>query len=384
MSHRSSLPTSLRRGRGLLAASWSTLLSATLLVGTAHADDILQKGAKNPFKASVISEDVNKVKYKLDGVAQAQEIDAAQVADISYDDAPDSYKQGRELLKKGDAENAANSFRLALKQKTKNNWINVYGNYYLGQALQAWGAKDAGKLKEAAAVYSQLLKDAPECRFMADALKRNADALAAARDANGAATLYDRLAEVAREKKLGIAWEARALILKADAFVAANMTKEAEAAYAAAGSFAESNASTQKDEAVKRELEAIAGRASLSQGAALLRNKKFGEAQSFFEKVATRPNAAAEVVAAARNGVGEVLLEQGKARDALEHFARVRVEFYLSREEAARATYFLGKTMVALKDAEPNGKKKANEYFAEVIERYGDTPWADRARAEIK
>jgi len=388
VSHRSPLSTSLRRDHGLRTAArlpfFLALLISALVVTPVHADEILQKGARNPFKGTVLSEDINKVKYKLDGVAQAQEIDAAQVADISYDDAPDAYKQGRELLKKGDAENAANSFRLALKQKTKNNWINVYGNYYLGQALQAWGAKDAGKLKEAATVYTQLLKDAPDCRFMPDALKRNADVLAAAKDANGAAALYDRLAQVARERKLGIAWECRALILKADAFLTANMTKEAEAAYAAAGSFAESNAGAQKDEAIKRELDAISGRASLSQGAALLRNKKFGEARSFFEKVASRPNAAPEVIAAARNGVGEVLLEEGKPRDALEQFARVRVVFYLAREEVARATYFLGRTMQALKDAEPNGKKKANEYFAEVIERYGDTPWADRARAEIK
>jgi TolA-binding protein len=360
------------------------LALAAALASDANADDIFQKGARTSFKASVISEDISKVRYKLEGVAQTQELDAAQVADIQYDDAPDAYKQGRELLRKGDAENAVSSFRLALKQKTRNNWINVYGNYYLGQALQAWGAKDAAKLRDAAAAYAQLLKDAPECRFMPDALKRNADSLAAAKDATGAAALYDQLATVARARKLGIVWEARAMILKADAYIAANMTKEAETAYAAAGSFAESNASAQKDEAVKSELDAIAGRASLSQGAALLRNKKFAEARTFFEKVAMRPSAAREVVAAARNGAGEVLFEEGKAREALEQFAQVRVQYFLVREEAARATYFLGKAVLALKEAEPNGKKKANDYFAEVIERYGDTPWADRARAEIK
>ena len=366
-----------------LAASLACLCVA-LAAPLAHGDEILQKGAKNPFKGTVLSEDLAKVKYKLDGVAQAQEIESALIAEIFYDDAPEAFTKGRDLLNKGDAENAANSFRLALKSKTKNNWIAVHGNYYLGVALQMWGAKDATKLKDAAAVFAQLLKDSPECRFMPDALKRNADALAASKDAAGAAALYDRLAEVAQQKKLGILWEADARIRKADAYVIAGMTKEAEAAYAAAGSFADSNASTQKDEAVKRSLVAITGRAQLSQGAALLRNKKFGEARQFFEKVAMAANAPPEVVAAALNGVGEVLLEEGKAAAALEQFARVRVQYYLAREETARATYFLGKTCLALKDAEPNGKKKAADYFAEVVERYGDTPWADRARAEIK
>ncbi len=359
-------------------------LVAAVAAPSARADEILQKSAKNPFKGTVQSEDINKVKYKLDGVAQVQEIDSALVADITYDDAPEAFTKGKELLKKGDAENAANSFRLALKSKTKNNWINVYGNYQLGVALQMWGAKDATKLKEAATVFAQLLKDSPECRFMPDALKRGADALAASKDAAGAAALYDRLAEVAQQKKLGILWEAEARIRKADAYVTAGMTKEAEAAYAAAGSFADSNAATQKDEPTKRLLLAIVGRAQLSQGGALLRNKKFAEARQFFEKVAMGANAQSDVIAAALNGVGEVLLEEGKPKEALERFARVRVQYYLAREEAARATYFLGKTCLALKDAEPNGKKKAADYFAEVVERYGDTPWADRARAEIK
>ncbi|MBL8841595.1 MAG: tetratricopeptide repeat protein [Planctomycetes bacterium] len=376
---------SLHRPRSAaFVAAFATALALSSAAPDALADEILQKGAKNPFKGTVLSEDLAKVKYKLDGVAQAQEIDSALVAEIFYDDAPEAFTKGRELLKKGDAENAVNSFRLALKSKTKNNWIAVHGNYQLGVALQMWGAKDASKLKEAATVFAQLLKDAPECRFMPDALRRGADALAAAKDAAGAAALYDRLAEVAQQKKLGILWEAEARIRKADAYVTAGMTKEAEAAYAAAGSFADSNAATQKDDATKRALLAITGRSQLSQGAALLRNKKFGEARQFFEKVAMSATAQSEVVAAALNGVGEVLLEEGKPRDALEQFARVRVQYYLAREETARATYFLGKSCLALKDAEPNGKKKAADYFAEVVERYGDTPWADRARAEIK
>jgi TolA-binding protein len=350
----------------------------------ATADEILQKNSQRPFRCTVLSEDVSKVKYRLDNVPQPQEIDAALVAQVSYDDAPEAFVKGQEFLKKGDGENAVNSFRLALKSKTRGNWINVHGNYHLGVALQMWGAKDASRYKEAAATFAQLLKDAPECRFLPDALRRQGDALAASGDANGAAAVYDRLAQVARDRKLGILVEADSMIRKADAFARAGMSKEAEAAYGQAGSFAESNAAQQKDETLKRQLQGIGGKAQLSQGTALLRNKKFVEAKQFFERVAQAPSSSPDVVAAALNGVGEVLLEQGNARGALDQFARVRVRHYLAREETARATYFLGKTVLALKDAEPNGRKKAADYFAEVVERYGDTTWADRARAEIK
>lgn len=351
---------------------------------TARADEILQKGSSRAFKGSVISEDLAKVRYRIEGVPQPQEIDAASVADVIYDDAPEAYTRGRELLKKGEAENAANSFRLALKAKTRNDWIKVYGAYYLGVALQNQGARDVARMKEAAATFADLVKSAPECRFLPDALKRQADALAASGDAAAAAEAYDRLAQLALDRKLGILWEADARIRKADAYAANGMSKEAEAAYSQAGNFAEANAAQQKDESVRTALLAIVGKSQLSQGAALLRNKKMLEAKQFFERVAQGANATPEVVAAALNGVGEVLLADGKSRDALEQFARVRVRYYLVREESARATYFLGKACLALADAEPNGKKKAADYFAEVVERYGDTPWADKARAEIK
>lgn len=116
MSQRSpsAMTTTLRRSRRpRFAAAWLAPLLALTLAVDARADDILQKGAKTSFKGSVLSEDINKVKYKLDGVAQAQEIDSAAVAEIRYDDAPEAYTQGRDQLKKGDFENAANSFRLA-------------------------------------------------------------------------------------------------------------------------------------------------------------------------------------------------------------------------------------------------------------------------------
>jgi len=368
----------------VLTRAWMVALLGALAAPTAVADEILQRGAQRPFKGTVLSEDVSKVRYRLENVPQPQEIDAALISDIQYDDAPEPYLKGRELLKKGDAENAANSFRLALKAKTRGNWINIYGSYYLGVALQAWGAKDASRHREAAATFEQLLKDSPDCRFLPDALLRQADALAAGGDANAAAAVYDRLAQVALDRKLGIQWEAEARIRKAEALLNAGMTREAEAAFGQAGSFAESNAAQQKDEGVKRSLLAIVGRAQLSQGATLLRNRKFLEAKQFFERVAQSPGATSEVVAASLNGIGEVLLEEGRPREALEQFARVRVRYYLVREESARATFFLGRSVLALKDDEPNGRKKAADYFAEVVERYGDTPWAGKARSEIK
>ncbi|MSR45925.1 MAG: hypothetical protein EXS13_02465 [Planctomycetes bacterium] len=376
--------------RSSLLTLVTTALFALLLAPPLRADELLQNGAKAPIRCTIESESVDTVKFRRDGATALQEIASAAVADITYDDAPKAFRNGRELLAAGDAENAANSFRLALRTKTRNDWIRVHGTYYLGCSLQALGARDATKLPEAAATFAGLLGESPNCRFMPDALRRHADVLAATNNVLGAAALYDRLAQVARDHKLGVVAEARARLLKADAFAAADMTREAEASYLAATRFAEASAGLTVDRSIRRDLQALAGRAKLAPGDALLRHRQFAAARAFFAHAAQDGAAAQgdgalpEVVAAAQNGVGEALLAEGRAREALAQFAQVRVAHYLVREQTARATYFLGKSILALNNAEPNGKKKAADYFAEVVLRYSETPWADRARLEIR
>ena len=67
----------------------------------------------------------------------------------------------------------------------------------------------------------------------------------------------------------------------------------------------DSNAAAQKDEAIKKSLLAIGGKAKLSEGIALLHDKKFDDARRFFEQVAQNASSPQDVVANALNGVAE-------------------------------------------------------------------------------
>jgi len=44
----------------------------------------------------------------------------------------------------------------------------------------------------------------------------------------------------------------------------------------------------------------------------------------------------------------------------------------------------MGVACLEMKDLEPNGRKKARDYFQEVVDRYADTVWADKARVSIQ
>ncbi len=359
------------------------LLSCVALNAPA-ADKIYRKGQKQPLQVTVVSEDYAVVKYKPQDVNQTVEIKAESVDRIEYEDTPEAFRTGQTALKSGDHLNAVNSFKLALRSRTRNNWLEVYGNFYLGMAHYQWGAKDPLQYAEAAKAFDATIKAEPKSRFAAEALKRWGLALSLSKDPKGAAAVFDRLVVDARDKKLGISWEAEALILKADAFAQNNLAAEATDAYREAGNFAQANAEAQKNPSIKALLQSIRGRAQMSQGEALLRSKKHADAQRFFEQVARDPGATPESVAGALSGLGEVMLAQSKVNEAIEQFSTVKVRFHRVRSEAARATFFLGESYLLAEPADANHRRRAMEYFREVVERYSDTLWAEQARAKLK
>lgn len=361
-----------------------TIASIALLVpATAAKDQVFRKGSRKPLTVTVISEDYSVIKYKPTGVDQELELRADLVERIAYADTPQAYTNGIASLESGDYKNAVSSLQLALKSKTRGNWITRYANYQLGRAYFQWGATDPAKYTDAAKSFDELLKKDPDNRFLPQALRFRGLSLSRSGDARGAGQVFDQLASEAQSKKLGLVWEAEARILKADAFSNNNLPNDASSAYKLALDFARSNAQTQKDEAIRNELSAIAGRAQLSQGESLLKAKNYREARRFFETVASNQDSNPSVIAGAQCGLGEVLLAEGKYQAAFEKFAKVRVVHYLSRAEAARATYFMG-TCCLKDEKEPGGKRKATEYFREVVNRYADTQWAEDARANLK
>lgn len=347
-------------------------------------DLIFKNGATKPIRGTVVSEDIQAVKYRAAGINQTLELDASQVDRIEYDDAPEAFTKGMEYLKKGDAENAIASFKVAKQSKSRNDWVKIYATFELGMAQAMLGAKASAHYRAAADSFAELMKDHPENRYLPQALKRWGECLAGAGQADEAAKIYDQLEQTAKNKKLGLRWEALAKLGKADAYSLNGDSAKAESAYQDAGRFASSNASAQKDPAIVKLLESIASRAELARGDSLLRGKNFADARRFFEQILANRGAGPEAHAGALNGLGEVMLGENRAAEALEQFAKVRVLHYLQEDQCARATYYLGKCCLVLGDDEPGGKRKAREYFTEVTRRFQDSMWADKARAELQ
>ena len=373
------------RHRRLRTLTFGFALVSSMGISAASAvaapdDQIYRVGVNRPLNATVKSENVREVIYTLANTTQEQRLDAARVSDIVYEDAPAAYTKGREFLEAGDITNAITQFKSALSAKTRGDWITEYANFYLGEAYLREGGSS---YPSAVAAFDAVLSAKADSRFLALALRDKGMALTRSEKPDDAAKAFDELVAKAKQYELGVQWEARGLLWKAVAYEENGVPAKAKSAFRDAGSFASANAKTVKDEALQDELGAIAGRAQLSEGVALLQDGKYSEAKRTFERIAGDDANPASVVAGARNGIAEALLGEKDARRAYEEFARVRVTYFLEREEAARATYFMGMCCDALGSKEPGGKRKARMYFQEVVDHYSDTSWANKAKSEL-
>jgi len=358
-------------------------LLLTAAVALAATDQVFTKGSSKPVLGTVVSEDYKEVQIRRGSAKTVTPLKSSRIERVVYDDAPEAYLQGVEYLESGDAENALASFQVAMDAQTRGDWVKVHAAYRAGLAHQMLGASNPPSYHAAADQFEKLVTDHPETRFLPDALLRWGESLAAAGDTAGASTVFDRLASEAEAKKLGLAWEARARLAKADALAEAG-DPGAQAAYQEAAGFAQANASHQEDPEVVDLLETLAGKARVAEGQALLSAKQYDQARRFFQGILQSSDSTPTAAAGALCGLGEVLLGEDKPAEALEQLAQARVQYFLIRDQAARATYLMGQCCLALGDAEPNGKAKARAYFTEVAERFSDTSWAEQAQAQLQ
>lgn len=333
----------------------------------------------------VISESYIEVKYKRG--AQERAITSDKVTSITYYDVPEAYRNGLDYQKKGEYENALNSFQLAMEKKSVRSWIQTYGLLETAKANQQWGLSSKDKFKDAIDAFNKLLELDPQTRFYPEVLFRLASCHAANGDLSSAEKAFDKLAQESYDKKLGVIWEAKAKYEKALAQLNGGSHDEAERSFRTAMTFATEQAKDSKNDenpALKAELNQIAGLARLMQGTVMIRKNKIREARQFFEAIVQDATSGRDAKAGAECGLGECLMAEKKYKEAQLQFARAKVLYYDIEEEGARATYFMGELCLALKNEEPNHKMRARNYFMEVVDAYPDTSWAKKARAKIE
>jgi len=367
--------------KGLIVAS-----SVFLFLAPVKAEDVIyRKGGANPLKVDQVTfESYEEVRYKKSGTPPELKLSADKVASVVYGDEPEAYKNGLNFFNNYDYENAVSSFKLAMETKNGRKWIKTYSLFWIAKSYQAWGNANPEKLKDAVKAYNDLLSADPKTRFYPEVLLNLAICYSKSGDHGSALQTLERLGKDAYEKKMGVVWEARAKHEKAQADLRAGLLDDAERDFRSSETFCEEQAGKTKNLAVAAELKRLSGLDRLSQGAVLIKKKKYQEAKNFFDGILNDSSSSLEALAGAQNGLGECSLAQKNLKDAQIEFAVAKVKYGVVKEEAAKATYYLGICCLELKDKEPMCKKKAQDYFQEVVDYYGETSWAKKARKMLK
>ena len=365
---------------GILIIALFTFSGANTLY--AQQDEIIRVEGRNLTGVKILSESYKEIQYKR-GVVDAK-ISTDKVRDLIYGDRPESYTNGINYLDKEEYENAIDSFKLAMEKKTVREWIQTYGRLQIARAYQGWAVTTPAKYKDAVAAYNDLLQHDPETRFYAEALYNLAKCHAGNGDVAASVQAFDRLAQEAYDKKLGLIWEVRAKFEKAVVQLDGGKLDEADRDFRSAGTFVAEQAKSAKDEVLIGELNRIASLARLYQGTVMIRKKKYADARRFFEEIINDDSSNINAKAGASNGLGEILFTEKNWKEAQFQFARAKVMFADIPEEGAKATYYLGLICLELgEEKEPNCKRKAKQYFTELVDMYPDTDWADKAKAKM-
>ncbi len=350
-------------------------------------DEVLVKGARGPSTGvEILSESWEKVEWKgKTGAAQSKP--AAEIASLTYGDEPPPFTRGMDAWRSGRWSEAETEFRAvadAVKAGRCRKFWEARAAAYAGDSLRRTAAreKNPAKFLDAARSFEEAQKKDPKspiADFVATGL---ADSLAGGNDWDGAFKALDDLrgASAAAGRPL---WEAEARLSRARLLDRKGESAGAANEFQELAVFAGSKAgAVPPDSPARPALErmkvtglvgrgwALYGRAEKTKAAA-----DMDAAKTAFDRLPSETGNAPAGKAASLNGLGGLLLLEGKADEALRRFVEVEVTMFSAPEEVARALWYKALAYEKL------GNKAAREQaLKDLVEYYPWSDWAARAR----
>jgi len=312
-----------------------------------------------------------------------EKYDSAYVLNVTFGDVPSTYRDGQLFSERGDHASAAANFKLAAGDGDARPVVAAAARLRAAEALLAWGASDPPRFAEAAEQAQRFLADNADNREVPRAQMLHARALLLSGKPAEAATayreVYGKLAGDGAAEGYERAQCFRAGVHAARALLAAGDTLGARELYSTMSStlgpiVAGLDAAT----AEHAQLAAALDEAGLGEGYAELAAGNTAQALTFFQ------NKANALAADSRGserfgtllGLGEALLASSRPREAQILLAEVSALDPFDRDRVARALLGQVEALKAL-SAPP---ESTNPLLSTVVERYGDTPSAQRAR----
>lgn len=312
-----------------------------------------------------------------------EKFDSGLVLNVTFGDVPGTFRDGVLFSERGDHASAAANFKLAAGDGEARPVVAAAARLRSAEALLAWGAAEPARFAEAAEQAERFLTDNAQNREVPRAQMVRARALwLSGKPAEAAAAyreVFSKLAGDTAAEGYDRAQCFRAGVLAARALLASGDTLGAREIYASInGTLGPIVAGLDATSAEYAELAAVLDEAGMGEGYAELAAGNTAQALTFFQNKqrSLDANSRASERFGTLLGLGEALLASSRPREAQIALAEVSAMDPLDRDRVARA--LLGQVQALTALAAP--AESIKPLLSTIVERYGDTPSAQRAR----
>jgi tetratricopeptide (TPR) repeat protein len=350
-------------------------------------DEIMVKGARGALTGvEVIADGWDKVEWKAKSGPVGSK-PAADVISVKLADEPVPFTRGMEKFRAAQWDEAETEFRgvrSAVDAGRARKFWEARASLYVGECRRHSAARDgnAAKYKDAASSYEDAIKLDRKCPIIDVAYLGLAEAQAGAKEYDAGLKTLDDLRKLATEAGKPL-WEGRARLARGRFLERKGEMGGAATEYADLARFAESASSkAPSDSHDRKDLEALRINGLVSQGWALYGRAEKSKspadldaAKKHFEGLGAATGGSTAGKAASSNGLGGILLLEGKPQKAVEKFIEVEVTMFQVPDEVARALWY--KAMAYDRLGNGAGREQALKDLAEF---HPWSEWAARAR----
>ncbi len=343
----------------------AALLAAVPL--TALADEIrFLDEERDPLSNVEISGvDFKTVTYKfLDEDKRAageQKEDMKKVKEIVFEVKPPDYESAEAYYEKGNYASAVQAFRRAMKDSSRNGWVDQYALHRIALCHQAVG--DSAK---AAETYAELLKAFPNTVHLAESRLALADLSLAGGKPKEAKKSLEELAQIVKANNLNKRWGYQASLALYRITEAEGDVDAAKKGYRTLAQESESDAKE------------VHYRAKLGYARCILQEDQNEASRTFQELTRAEDLTDTAVLAGAWNGVAVCYFEQKDFKSALLAALHVVTMYQDATEEMAQAYFCAAACYFILRDKD-NGagwEGRAADLYGRLHDEYPGSPWS--------
>ncbi len=347
----------------------------------AQADRIFKVDGSTLEDVEVRDENLREVEYKVEGQRQSKTLPTQDVLRVAYSRLPEQVDSALGAVEEEryiDAVNDLEEFLARFEDKPPRTFHNSvpFAQYKLVQIYES-----TGEFAQVVGAADRLIGKSPESRYAILAHISKVEALNLLGEAEALTSAVQAFEQFASSNSLAPRWRLEAELrgvlfhptLKGDA----RRKRLAEVAQAAGN-----------------ESPIVQNRATVAIGESYLNERKLGEAEQSFAKVADDPKADGVTLAAAYTGLGDCIYQraantsdaeakEGLLKEARLHYLRVVVLHGDQVQYLPKALFYAGRVfdeLDALKE-DQESRRRAQLLYSRVIRNFPGSKWANEAKA---